>query len=101
MNLQKNQLTDILQIALHLADNISDIKLMLEKINVLAEDISADCFEKINLKTERGRFTAEYDINILRLKCGMLLEYILPATEISNELVTSSNKIVNLIKEKS
>ena len=94
MNLQKNENKTTSISPIEIADTISELTHLLEKIGVLTEDISQDFFEKIDLKSERGRFTAEYDINILKLKWAIMIEYIYPAINLSGKLVSYSSEII-------
>ena len=94
MNLQKNENKTNMVSPIKIADTISELTQILEKIGVLTEDISNDFFEKIDLKSERGRFCAEYDINVLRLKWGIMMEYVFPAINLSRKLVSYSSEII-------
>lgn len=98
MNLQKKENKTNILSPIEIADTISELTHLLEKIGVLTEDISQDFFEKIALKSERGRFCAEYDINILKLKWGIMTEYIFPTIDLSRKLVSYSNEMIKFVK---
>ena len=95
----KEKTKSISDMSLQIADYISELNSLLQKIAVLTDDISSNYLEKINLKSERGLYEAEYDINIIKLKTDMLIGYVFPATRILEKLVKYSGEITNNIKE--
>ena len=94
MNTQQNTK----KIFVQMADCISELDMLLEKINVLTDDIFTNCLEKIDLKSERGRFCAEYDINLARIKASMVRCFVIPAVEKSNLLLALSDEISRVVK---
>ena len=94
MNTNEN----IFQKAITLTDSLAELKFLLERINILSDDVCGNYIEHINFKTERGKLTAEYDFEIIKVLTGVIHNYIVEASEISSNLPDICNEIVEGLK---
>ena len=96
MNTNEN----ILEKAITLTDSLAELNFLLERINLLSDDVCGNYIEHINFKTERGRLTAEYDFNIVKAMIGVVHNYIVEASKIARNLPEISIEILQEIKNK-
>ncbi len=96
MNTQKNFKSSLVQ----MTDYIAELVSLMEKVNVLTDDVFVNSLDKIDLKSERGRFCAEYDINIARIKLDMMISFEALAMEKLNLLLTLSDEMLQAVNEK-
>lgn len=99
MNKNKLDSRELIQKSLSLADSVTEIDSILEKLYVLSSDVFENYIEKINFKTERGRLNAEMDFNIIKVMMDVIHTYIVEATEISRSLPALSDNIIEELKE--
>ena len=96
MNTNEN----ILEKAITLTDSLAELNFLLERINLLSDDVCGNYIEHINFKTERGRLTAEYDFNIVKAMIGLVHNYIVEASKIAGNLPEISQEIFQEIKNR-
>ena len=96
MNTNEN----ILEKAITLTDSLAELNFLLERINLLSDDVCGNYIEHINFKTERGRLTAEYDFNIVKAMTGVVHNYIVEASKIAGNLPELLNEILDILKLK-
>lgn len=99
MNKNKSDSRELIQKTLGLADSVAEIDSILEKLYVISSDVFENYIEKINFKTEKGRLTAEYDFNIIKVMTDVIHTYIVEALEISKNLPVLSDNILDELKE--
>lgn len=100
MNLPKLIPQETIEKSFELTDSLSKLDGLIEKIDVLSSDMCENYIEKINLKTERGRLTAEIDFNIVKVMMDILLDCISEASKISGKLPELSNNIYESLAER-
>ena len=83
-----------------MADSVTEIDSILEKLYVLSSDVFENYIERINFKTERGRLNAEMNFNIIKVMLDVSHTYIVEALEISKNLPALSDNILEELKEK-
>lgn len=93
MNLLKSIPEEIVEKSIELTDLLSELDGLIEKIDVLSNDVYDNHIEKINFKTERGKLNAEYDFNIIKVMMDVLCNYIAEVSEISRKVPKLSNDI--------
>ncbi len=93
MNLLKSIPEEIVEKSIELTDLLSELDGLIEKIDVLSNDVCDNHIEKINFKTERGKLNAEYDFNIIKVMMDVLCNYIAEVSEISRKVPKLSNDI--------
>lgn len=93
MNLLKSIPDEIVEKSIELTDLLSELDGLIEKIDVLSNDVCDNHIEKINFKTERGKLNAEYDFNIIKVMMDVLCNYIAEVSEISRKVPKLSNDI--------
>ena len=91
---RNNMQNKLFQEMLSLADSITDLDFVIDKINILSEDICLNYVEKINLNSERGKLTAEYDIKVVKSILEILHSYIIKASALSSSLPELSKNIL-------
>ncbi len=96
MNTNEN----ILEKAITLTDSLAELNFLLERLELLSDDIWGNYIEHINFKTERGKLTAEYDFNIVKVMTGVVHNYIVEASKIAGNLPEISKEILQEIKNK-
>lgn len=99
MNKNKSDSQELIQKSLTLADSVTEIDSILEKLYVLSSDVFENYIEKINFKTERGKLNAEMDFNIIKVMMDVIHTYIVEASEISRNLPALSDNILDEVKE--
>jgi len=99
MNKNKLNSQELIQKSLTLADSVTEIDSILEKLYVLSSDVFENYIEKINFKTERGKLNAEMDYNIIKVMMDVIHTYIVEASEISRNLPALSDNILDELKE--
>lgn len=99
MNKNRTNSRELIQKSLSLADSVTEIDSILEKIYVLSSDVFENYIEKINFKTERGILNAEMDFNIIKVMMDVIHTYIVQASEISRNLPALSDNILDELKE--
>lgn len=99
MNKNKLNSQELIQKSLTLVDSVTEIDSILEKLYVLSSDVFENYIEKINLKTEKGRLTSEYDFNIIKVMVDVMHTYIVKAVDISSNLPALSDNILEELKE--
>ncbi len=99
MNKNKSDSQELIQKSLTLADSVTEIDSILEKLYVLSSDVFENYIEKINFRTERGRLNAEMDFNIIKVMMDVIHTYIVEASEISRNLPALSDNILDELKE--
>ena len=90
---------ELIKNSLSLADSVTEIDSILEKLYVLSSDVFENYIEKINFKTERGKLNAEMDFNIIKVMMDVIHTYIVEASEISRNLPALSDNILDELKE--
>ena len=93
MNLLKSIPDEIVEKSIELTDLLSELDGLIEKIDVLSNDVCDNHIEKINFKTERGKLNAEYDFNIIKVMMDVLCNYIAEVSEISRKVPKLSSDI--------
>lgn len=93
MNLLKSIPDEIVEKSIELTDLLSELDGLIEKIDVLSNDVCDNHIEKINFKTERGKLNAEYDFNIIKVMMDVLCNYIAEVSESSRKVPKLSNDI--------
>ena len=93
MNLLKSTPEELVEKSIELTDLLSELDGLIEKIDVLSNDVCDNHIEKINFKTERGKLNAEYDFNIIKVMMDVLCNYIAEVSEISRKVPKLSNDI--------
>lgn len=93
MNLLKSNHEEIVEKSIELTDLLSEMDSLIEKIEVLSNDVCDNHIEKINFKTERGKINAEYDFNIIKVMMDVLCNYIAEVSEISRKMPKLSTDI--------
>lgn len=76
-----------------IADVACELNMLIEKVNVLTEDIYINFFYNSDLKSERGKHIAEYDYQVAAIKSDMIRGYMTDAVKKSNELLALSDNI--------
>lgn len=99
MNKNKSDSQELIQKSLTLADSVTEIDSILEKLYVLSSDVFENYIEKINFKTERGKLNAELDFNIIKVMINVIHTYIVEAVDISKNLPALSDNILDELKE--
>lgn len=99
MNKNKSDSQELIQKSLTLADSVTEIDSILEKLYVLSSDVFENYIEKINFKTERGKLNAEMDYNIIKVMMDVIHTYIVDAFDKSRKLSELSDNILEEIKE--
>ena len=99
MNKNKSDSQELIQKSLTLADSVTEIDSILEKLYVLSSDVFENYIEKISFKTERGRLNAEMDFNIIKVMMDVIHTYIVEVSEISRNLPALSDNILDELKE--
>lgn len=99
MNKNKSDSQELIQKSLTLADSVTEIDSILEKLYVLSSDVFENYIEKINFKTEKGKLNAEMDFNIIKVMMDVIHTYIVEASEISRNLPALSDNILDEVKE--
>ncbi len=90
---------ELIKKSLVLADSVTELNNLIEKIFVLSSDVFENYIEKINFRTERGKLTAEIDFNIIKVMIDVIHSYIFNALEISRNLPQLSEDILQTLKE--
>ena len=93
MNSQKSTPEEIVKKSIELTDLLSELDVLIEKIQVLSGDVCDNHIEKINFKTERGKLNAEYDFDIIKVMMDVLCNYIAEASEVSRKVPKLSSDI--------
>lgn len=99
MNKNRTNSRGLIQKSVSLADSVTEIDSILEKLYVLNSDLFENYIEKINFKTERGRLNAEMDFNIIKVMIDVIHSYIAEAVDISKNLPVLSDNILEELKE--
>jgi len=99
MNKNKFDSQELIKKSVSLADSVTEIDSILEKLYVISSDVFENYIEKINLKTERGRLNAEIDFNIIKVMMDVIHTHIVEASEISRNLPALSDNILDELKE--
>ena len=73
-----------------MADSLTELDLLLEKLTILSQDLSFNYLDKIDINTQRGKLTAEYDLNIARVKSDVIYDYALHSKELTENLLELS-----------
>jgi len=100
MNKNKFDSQELIKKSVSLADSVTEIDSILEKLYVISSDVFENYIEKINLKTERGRLNAEIDFNIIKVMMDVIHTHIVRAFDISRKLPELSDNILEELKEK-
>ena len=90
---------ELIKKSLTLADSVTELNNLIEKIFVLSGDVFENYIEKIDFKTERGKQTAEIDFNIIKVMIDVMHSYIFNALEISRYLPELSEDILETLKK--
>lgn len=93
MNLLKSTTDEIVAKSIELTDLLSELDSLIEKIQILSNDVTDNYIEKINFKTVRSKLNAEYDFAIIKVMMEILGNYIIEAAEISKALPKMSNDV--------
>ena len=99
MNKNKSDSQELIKKSLSLADSVTEIDSILEKLYVLSSDVFENYIEKINFKTERGILNAEMDFNIIKVMMDVIHTYIVRAFDISRKLPELSDNILDELRE--
>lgn len=87
-------------------EGISNMSGLLEKIDVMLEDVSFDLYEKINLDTKRHIIDLENVVRLVQIKHSILCEYTKELRGIFKKLsedfdaINSKEKSVNCTPER-
>ncbi|MBE7032833.1 MAG: hypothetical protein E7406_01220 [Ruminococcaceae bacterium] len=100
MNKNKFDSQELIKKSVSLADSVTEIDSILEKLYVISSDVFENYIEKINLKTERGRLNAEIDFNIIKVMMDVIHTHIVRAFDISRKLPELSDNILEELNEK-
>ena len=99
MKKHKVKSQELVKKSLTLTDSLSELEAILEKLYVLSSDVFENHIEKFDLKTERGKLTAELDFDIIKTMIDVMHSYIVKASEISRNLPIISDSILEDLKE--
>ncbi|MBE7034393.1 MAG: hypothetical protein E7406_09235 [Ruminococcaceae bacterium] len=75
----------------------SQIETILEKVEILTEDIADLRLDKFDLTEEIGRNCMRKELKILRVKSDVLQEYVMEAYKTSGRLVVLSEDTYNTV----
>lgn len=95
----KSNSQELIKKSVTLTDSIAELDAIIEKIYVISSDVFENYIEKMNFKTEKGKLTAEYDFNIIKVMIDVMQSYIARASRISQNLPELSDNILEEIKE--
>lgn len=93
-----NTKKELISMAMTMADHISELDSLLEKVDVLTDELLTDYIEKMDLRSEVGVFAAKYNFRAARIKGDMIRRFITPATELSEMLTQDSGELLQAIK---
>lgn len=93
MNLLKTSPKEIITKSIEMTDALTELTELMKKIQVLSVDMCDNYINKINFKSQRGKLTAEYDFDIIKVMMDVLCNYIDEVSEISKKLPNLSNDI--------
>ena len=99
MNLLKSTTDEIVRKSIELTDLLSEVDSLIEKIQILSNDVTDNYIEKINFKTERGKLNAEYDFDIIKVMMDVLCNYVAEVSEISRKVPKLSSDIYGCLVE--
>ena len=99
MNLLKSIPEEIVKKTIELTDLLSELDGLIEKIQVISDDICDNHIEKVNFKSPRGKLTAELDFDIIKVMMDVLCNYISEASEISRKVPKLSSNIYESLVE--
>ena len=89
---------EIIENLIDLTDSLSELNLLIERINILSDDLCGNHIEKIDFRTERGRVNAEIDFSIIKVMADVIHDHITEASEISENLPKLSTDILESLK---
>lgn len=84
---------------IEVVDNLAELRFFLEKIDLLADEISSDYFDKLDFKSERGRMIAEYERDIARVKAEIVCDYIAQVSAITEKSLELSNSVLKKLTD--
>ena len=99
MNKNRVNAQELIKKSVLLTDSLSELDAIIEKIYVLSSDVFENYIEKTNFKTERGKLTAEFDFNVIKVMVDVMQSYIVRASQISRNLPELSDDILEEIRE--
>ena len=85
----------------NVSEDISNILILLEKIDVMLEDVSFDLYEKINLDTSKHVIDLESVMRIVQIKHSIICEYTTQLRDMLKKLVEDFDAAYNCAKEES
>lgn len=99
MNKNKSNTRELIEKSVALTDSLTELDSIIEKIHIISSDVFENYIEKVNFKTEKGKLTAEYDFNIIKVMVDVIHSYIFRASQISRNLPELSDTILEEIRE--
>jgi len=75
-----------------MADYFSELVFLIEKINVLTEEIYITLHSKFDLESERGRYVAEHNLKIASIKSDMTRKFVCESARKVKELLDLSEE---------
>lgn len=84
-----------------IAENVSQLNFIFDRVDVLADDLSEQIDGRINLKTEWGIAYAKHELEIAEIKADMLQSGVKDAVEIIKKLLELSQRTYEMVSAES
>lgn len=96
---EENISKSIEHMLIDMTDSINELGMLIEEVEVLAEDVLVNFFDNVNLKTERGRYIAQYDLNAAAVKGDIMYRQLMTAESEVRRLLEQSNNTLETVRE--